>query len=71
MDTSATEGGAGFFLLKKAGGMFVKDSGNSGTFFALLSTTLDGARTSPLLSELGCWNIDMLVPWKDVLAVVY
>lgn len=53
--------------MRKAGGTFVNDSGSSGIFFNLLFPTFD---CGPLLSEVGCWKIETLIPWKDEVAVV-
>ena len=54
----------------KAGQTFVKASGSSGTFFTFTSAlSLIGSRSSPSCSELGCWKMEMLVPWNDVFTV--
>ena len=62
-------GGFGF-LVMKAGQTFVKASGSSGTFFTFISAlSLIGSHSSPSCSELGCWKMEMLVPWNDVFTV--
>jgi hypothetical protein len=62
--------GIGFFFVKKAGWMLVKESGSSGTLFILLSLIRIDSRFSPSLSVDRCWKSEMLVPWKEVVAVV-
>ena len=36
----------------------------------LSSITSSRPQSSPALSELGCWNFETLVPWKEVVATV-
>ena len=63
-------GGFGF-LVMKAGQTFVKVSGSSGTFFTVTSAlSFIGSRSSLSCSALGCWKMEMLVPWSNVFAVV-
>ena len=56
--------------MEKAGWMLVKESGSSGTLFTLLSLIQIYSCFSPSLSVDRCWKSEMLVPWKEVVAVV-
>ena len=48
----------------------MKESGSSGTLFTLLSLIRIDSSFSPSLSADGCRKSEMLVPWKEVVAVV-
>ena len=63
-------GGVGFFDLKEAGGIFVKESGSSGADFTRSGPNFTSRRSSQWLSVAGCWKAEILVPWKEVVAVV-
>lgn len=48
----------------------MKDSGGFRILFTLRSLIRSGSCFSPSLSEVGYWKRDMLVPLKEVVAVV-
>ena len=56
--------------MEKGGWMLVKESGSSGTLFTLLSLIRIDSCFSPSLSVDRCWKSEMIVPWKEVVAVV-
>ena len=62
--------GEGFLLLKKVGWILVKESGSSGIAFTFFSPNFDSPCSLPLSSLVGCWKMETLVPWKEVVTVV-